>query len=82
MASQNGHLEVVEKLLEHGAKVDLLIKVCVSHTFQLRITFWLKNWIFFYVLLMCLIIDWVESTDGSFSEWTCKDCGKVIRLWS
>ena len=28
MASQEGHLEVVDKLLQHGATPDLLNKVC------------------------------------------------------
>ena len=80
MASQNGHLEVVEKLLEHGAKVDLLNDVRVfSYIFQLRIIFLAKTCLY---LLMCSKIDWVESTDGSFSEWICKDCGEVIRPWS
>ena len=27
MASQNGHVEIVEKLLQHGATVDLQMKV-------------------------------------------------------
>ena len=31
-ASQNGHVEVVDKLLYHGARVDLQSKVCL--TFQ------------------------------------------------
>ena len=28
IASQEGHLEVVDKLLQHGATLDLLNKVC------------------------------------------------------
>ena len=28
-ASVNGHVEVVDKLVQHGAKVDLQTKVCV-----------------------------------------------------
>ena len=28
-ASHNGHVEVVDKLLQHGATVDLQTKVCV-----------------------------------------------------
>ena len=28
VASQNGHVEVVDKLLRHGATVDLQTKVC------------------------------------------------------
>ena len=28
LASQNGHVEVVDKLLHHGATVDLQTKVC------------------------------------------------------
>ena len=31
-ASRNGHVEVVDKLLQHGARVDLQSKVCF--TFQ------------------------------------------------
>ena len=31
-ASQNGHVEVVDKLLQHGARVDLQAEVCF--TFQ------------------------------------------------
>ena len=27
-ASLNGHVEVVDKLLQHGATVDLLMEVC------------------------------------------------------
>ena len=30
MASRNGHVELVEKLLQHGATVDLLHEVLVS----------------------------------------------------
>ena len=29
-ASQNGHVEVVDKLLQHGATVDLQIVVCLA----------------------------------------------------
>ena len=29
-ASQNGHVEVVDKLLQHGARVDLQSKVCFT----------------------------------------------------
>ena len=29
VASQNGHVEVVDKLVQHGATVDLQTKVCV-----------------------------------------------------
>ena len=28
VASLNGHLEVVDKLVQHGARVDLQAKVC------------------------------------------------------
>ena len=35
MASQNGHVEVVDKLLQHGANVDLQEKVLLKLTFQL-----------------------------------------------
>ena len=39
IASQNGHVEVVDKLLHHGATVDLQSKVmmsalCLYHTYQ------------------------------------------------
>ena len=30
-ASQNGHVEVVDKLLQNGANVDLQSKVCFTH---------------------------------------------------
>ena len=33
-ASQNGHVEVVDKLLQHGATVDLQEKVLLKFTFQ------------------------------------------------
>ena len=29
LASHNGHVEVVDKLVQHGATVDLQTKVCV-----------------------------------------------------
>lgn len=32
MASENGHIEVVRKLLQHGAKVDLQNNVSVVHS--------------------------------------------------
>ena len=28
---QNGHVEVVDKLLQHGARVDLQDKVCINY---------------------------------------------------
>ena len=31
IASQNGHVEVVNRLLEHGASVDLQTKVHITH---------------------------------------------------
>ena len=37
MASQNGHVEVVDKLLQHGANVDLQTKVLLKFTFQLTL---------------------------------------------
>ena len=36
-ASQNGHVEVVDKLLQHGATVDLQTKVLLKFTFQLTL---------------------------------------------
>ena len=37
VASQNGHVEVVDKLLQHGATVDLQDNVCTAtiHTIEL-----------------------------------------------
>ena len=41
IASQNGHVEVVDKLLHHGATVDLQSEVmsalCLYHTYQWKI---------------------------------------------
>ena len=37
MASQNRHVEVVDKLLQHGANVDLQEKVLLKFTFQLTL---------------------------------------------
>ena len=37
MASQNGHVEVVDKLLQHGARVDLQRKVSRTVAYLLQI---------------------------------------------
>ena len=37
MASQNGHVEVVDKLLQHGARVDLQKKVSRNMAYYLRL---------------------------------------------
>ena len=39
IASLNGHAEVVDKLLQHGATVDLLKEVVLLHTVVLRCHF-------------------------------------------
>ena len=38
MASQNGYVEVVDKLLQHGARVDLQQNVCVINPLHTRTT--------------------------------------------
>ena len=35
MASQNGHVEVVDRLIQHGATVDLQDEVRAPHVLQL-----------------------------------------------
>ena len=37
-ASQNGHVEVVDKLLQHGARIDLQSKVCFTFQNSLFLT--------------------------------------------
>ena len=37
MASQSGHVEVVDKLLQHGAGLDLQKKVLLKFPFQLSL---------------------------------------------
>ena len=37
-ASLNGHVEVVDKLLQHGARVDLQHTVITTHTVLLKIS--------------------------------------------
>ena len=42
-ASQNGHVEVVDKLLQHGADLDLQKKVLLKFPFQLTLHMDLLN---------------------------------------
>ena len=58
-ATMNGQVEVVGKLLQHGASVDLLNRVC--YTF-INLT---------YSLHSILLTDWSQFTDSGVSEWTC-----------
>ena len=34
LASENGHVEVVDKLLQHGATVDLQVQVIITPTYK------------------------------------------------
>ena len=36
LGSEGGHVEVVDKLLQHGARVDLQSKVCMSFDCECR----------------------------------------------
>ena len=50
VASQNGHVEVVDKLLQHGAKADLQEKVSRMYLFASP-----HNFIMFHDLGVCLV---------------------------
>ena len=64
MASQNGHAEVVDKLLQHGARVDLQEKVdfiCLNYLTDMYVLHYPQF----------LLTEWMASTDVFSSEWTC-----------
>ena len=68
-ASDNGHVEVVEELLQHGARVDSQDKV-------------LYNQLCTILFIRVFLLEWVEFTDVGIAEWTCGDGGQVITTWS
>ena len=77
-ASENGHVEVVDKLLQHGATVDLQHQVHNT-------TCYTCNLFIHRQLTTCIIIiflGWAECTDDSISVWTCGSGGQVITTWS
>ena len=72
VASQNGHVKVVDKLLQHGARVDLQQNVCVIiplyiHELHHR---------------LILLTGWVACSDVCISEWTRYSVGKAATTWS
>ena len=54
VASRNGHVEVVEKLLQHGATVDLLHEVLSIFTSYATIPFCTMFTLFFLPLPICI----------------------------
>ena len=56
VASQNGHLDVVNKLLQQGARIDLQAKVSMLHA---------------TVPKHLIMTGWKESTTVCISERTC-----------
>ena len=90
-ASRNGHVEVVDKLLQHGATVDLQKEVQTLYVNtqwkQKRLqNVILEQWTFkFYVKngfkkflvnsLLFYVLGWVESADFGILQRTCQSCG-------
>ena len=75
-ASLNGHVEVVDKLLQHGATVDLQKLVC-KYIATPQIS--LPSILCFSVLLpLCVLSEWGKFTDVGISQWTCGGGGQVI----
>ena len=64
VASENGHVEVVDKLLQHGARVNLQKEVhfiCLNYLAHIHVLHYPQF----------LLTGWMASTDGGISEWTC-----------
>ena len=68
MASQNGHVEVVDKLLQHGARVDLQKEVQFTALILSELYFAHIHVLHYPQILLT---EWMASTDVCISEWTC-----------
>ena len=68
VASHNGHVEVVDKLIQHGARVDLKDNVCVIITYVNH--------------HLILLTGRVACSDVCISEWAHFSVGKAATTWS
>ena len=69
VASQNGHVEVVDKLPQHGARVDLQDNVSVIIIYALNHH-------------LILLTGRVACSDVCISEWAHFSVGKAATTWS
>ena len=89
-ASQYGHVEVVDKLIQHGATVELQDEVI--NRFLSLIILWsggshycvFEAWFLVYsqVTLLFYVLGWLEFTDFGILQRTCQSCGEVAGVWS
>ena len=68
VASQNGQVEVVDKLLQHGARVDLQEKVSRNMAFLLHLSAYLMRVCTIHELVLSLHVLNTCSSSYSFSE--------------